>query len=67
MMISQVFLIPSMILNFSEQMKKTVFYGKIYIKECLEIEKTQVVCCGHPKNNYFMLDSSKIFHGAEVG
>ena len=26
--------------------KKTVFYGKICIKESLEIEKTQVVCCG---------------------
>ena len=27
--------------------KKTVFYGKICIKACIEIEKTQVVCCSH--------------------
>ena len=25
-------------------------------------EKTQVVYCGHPQNNYFMLSSNKIFH-----
>ena len=42
--------------------KKTVFNGKICIKESLEIEKTQVVCCGHPQNNYFMLNSNKISH-----
>ena len=27
--------------------KKTIFYGKICIKKSLEIEKTQVVCCGY--------------------
>ena len=27
--------------------KKTGFYGKISIKACLEVEKTQVVCCSH--------------------
>ena len=42
--------------------KKTSFYEKICIKESLEIEKTQVVCCGHPQNNYFMLNSNKISH-----
>ena len=26
------------------QAKKTVFYGKICIEACLEIEKTQTVC-----------------------
>ena len=40
----------------------TGFYGKICIKEYLEIEETQVVCFGHPKNIYFMLNSSNIFH-----
>ena len=45
--------------------KKTIFYGKICIKESLEIEKTQVVCCGHPQNNYFMLNSNKISHCAK--
>ena len=42
--------------------KRTAFYGKIFIKESLEIEKTQVVCCGHSQNNYFMLNSNKISH-----
>ena len=42
----------------------TGFYGKICIKEYLEIEETQVVCFGHPKNIYFMLNSSNIFHCA---
>ena len=42
--------------------KRTGFYGKICVKACLEIEKTQVVCCGHPKNIYFMLNSNKISH-----
>ena len=46
--------------------KKTIFYGKICIKESLEIEKTQVVCCGHPQNNYFMLNSNKISHCAST-
>ena len=35
--------------------QKDCFYGKICLKECLEIEKTQVVCCSHPKNIYFLL------------
>ena len=38
------------------------FYGNICIKEYLEIEETQVVCFGHPKNIYFMMNSSNIFH-----
>ena len=42
--------------------KQTVFYGKICIRGCLEVQKTQVVCCDHPKNNYFMLNSNKISH-----
>ena len=42
----------------------TGFYDKICIKEYLEIEETQVVCFGHPKNIYFMLNSSNIFHCA---
>ena len=52
-------------MHFSEQTqeKKNVFYGKICIKACLEIEETQVVCCGHLQNNYFMLNSNNtIFH-----
>ena len=44
--------------------KKTIFYGKVCTKESLEIEKTQVVCCGHPQNKYFMLNSNKISHCA---
>ena len=44
--------------------KKTGFYGKICIKACLEIEKTQVVCCSHPKNIYFRLTSTNSFHCA---
>ena len=36
--------------------KKTVFYGKVCIKACLEIEKTQAVCCSHPKNILFLLN-----------
>ena len=64
MMIWQVSLILSMILNFREQThaKRLFFYGKLCIKACLEIVKTQVVCCGHPQNNYFMLNSNKISH-----
>jgi hypothetical protein len=27
--------------------KNTGFYGKICIKACLKIEKTQIVCCSH--------------------
>ena len=42
--------------------KRQVFYVKICIKACLETEKTQTVCCGQPKNNYFMLNSNKISH-----
>ena len=42
--------------------KDWFFYGIICIKACIEIEKTQVVCCGHSKNIYFMLNSNKIFH-----
>ena len=41
---------------------ESIFSEKICIKECLEIEITQVVCCGHPQNIYFMLNSSNIFH-----
>ena len=44
--------------------KKPVFSEKICIKECLEVEATQVVCCGHPQNNYLMLNSNKMFHCA---
>ena len=40
------------------QAKRLVFMEKEY----LEIEETQVVCFGHPKNIYFMLNSSNIFH-----
>ena len=36
--------------------KKTVFCGKICIKACLEIEKTQAVCCSHPQNILFLLN-----------
>ena len=42
--------------------KWPVFSEKICIKECLEVEETQVVCCGHPKNIYFMLNSTTMFH-----
>ena len=31
------------------------------IKACLEIEKTQAVCCSHPPNIYFLLNSNKSF------
>ena len=27
--------------------KKSAFSEKVCIKECLEVEKTQVVCCSH--------------------
>ena len=40
-----------MILNFHEQ-----------TQACLEIEKTHVVCYGHPQNNYFLLNTNKITH-----
>ena len=36
--------------------KKTRIYGKICIKACLEIEKTQAVCCSQPKNILFLLN-----------
>ena len=48
--------------EFPQTNATTVFYGKICIKACLEIEKTHVVCCGHPQNNYFMFNSNKISH-----
>ena len=32
------------------------------IKECLEIEITPVVCCGHPQNIYFLLNGSTRIH-----
>ena len=47
--------------------KRTGFYGKIYIKACLEIEKTQAVCCGHLQNICFTLNSNTIIHCAKSG
>ena len=44
----------------TEANKKTGFYRKICIKACLEIEKTQVVCCSHPQNSYFLLNSINV-------
>ena len=44
----------------TDQSKKTVFYGKMCIKACLEVEKTQVVCCSHPQNSYFLLNSINV-------
>ena len=57
--------LPTFVL-FSEQKyaKRLVFMEKICIKACPEIEITQVVCCGHPKNIHFMLNSSRNFHCA---
>ena len=46
--------------------KKPVFSEKICIKECLEVGETQVVCCGHPQNIYFMLNSTTMFHCAII-
>ena len=46
--------------------KQTVFYGKICIRGRLEVEKTQVVCCGHPQNIYFMVNSTTGFRCARV-
>ena len=40
------------------------FFEKICIKECLEIEITQVVCCGHPQNIYFLLNGTTRIHCA---
>ena len=44
--------------------QKDCFNEKTCIKACLEIEKSQVVCCSHPQNIYFMLNSNRIFHCA---
>ena len=41
---------------------RLVFYGKICTTGGIEVEKTQVVCCGHPQNIYCMLNSNKICH-----
>ena len=41
---------------------ESIFSEKICIKECLEVEKTQVVYCGHPQNNHFMLNSATMFY-----
>ena len=50
--------------RWTEASKNTGIYGKTCIKACLEIEKSQVVCCSHPQNIYFMLNSNRIFHCA---
>ena len=52
-----------MILPLEDLLKQseanTLFFSeKVFIKECLEVEETQVVCCGHPQNIYFMLNST---------
>jgi hypothetical protein len=57
----------SMILPLEDLLKKSevnslFFSEKVCIKECLEIEKTQVICCGHPQNIYFMLNSTTASH-----
>ena len=44
------------------QANRLFFYGIICIRGGLEVEKTQVVCCGKPQNNYFILNSNKISH-----
>ena len=41
--------------------QKDCFYGKICIKASLKIEKTQAVCCSHPQNILFLLNSNKSF------
>ena len=40
--------------------QKDCFNEKTCIKACLEIEKSQVVCCSHPKNSYFLLNSINV-------
>ena len=44
--------------HFSKQMqaKRLFFYGKICIKACLEIEKTQAVSYSHPKKCIFSIE-----------
>ena len=37
------------------QAKRLFFMEKTCFKAWVGIEKTHVVCCGHPKNIYFML------------
>jgi hypothetical protein len=44
------------------QAKRLVFIKKKCIKACLEIEKTQVLCCSHPQNIYFRLTCTNSFH-----
>ena len=59
----------SMILPVEDLLKQSeansLFFEKICIKECLEVGETQVVCCGHTKNIYFMLNSTTMFHSAK--
>ena len=57
----------SMILPLEDLLKQSeanslFFSEKVCIKEYLWIEETQVVCCGHPRNIYFMLNSTTTFH-----
>ena len=57
----------SLIFPLEDLLKQSVanslfFLKKICIKECLEVEETQVLCCGHPQNIYFMLNSTTTFH-----
>ena len=64
MMKSQVI---SMILLLEDLLKESeanslFFSEKICVKECLEVRETQVVCCGHPQNIYFLLNSTTTFH-----
>ena len=57
----------SMILPLEDLLKQSeanslFFSEKIGIKECLEIEETHVVWCGHLEKIYFLLNSTTTFH-----